>query len=73
VLRQQQSNIPPVEEDNPRESDLTMIRWSRHLNVGNEARGQGLVEVEAAEMDVEAMAKLLKTLAELTSTPLLEL
>jgi hypothetical protein len=36
-----------------------MIKWSRRLNVGNEARDQGLVEVVVAEVNVEAVAVLL--------------
>jgi hypothetical protein len=43
------------------------------LNVINEARDQGLVEVVVAEMDAKAVADLLQTLAESTSTPSLEL
>jgi hypothetical protein len=60
-------------EGNLPRSDLTTTQWSRHHNVGNEARGQGLVEVMVGEMDVEAVAELLQTLAELTSTPYMEL
>jgi hypothetical protein len=37
-----------------------------HLNVGNEARGHGLVEVKVAEVDVLAVTDLLRTMAELT-------
>jgi hypothetical protein len=42
------------------------IQWSRHQNVGNEANSHGLfeVEVEVAEVDVEAVADLLQTLTE---------
>jgi hypothetical protein len=47
-----------VEEDNPPRSDITMTQWSRHLNVGNEARGHGLVEVVVAEVDEEAVSEL---------------
>jgi hypothetical protein len=43
-----------MEDDNLLGSDLTTIQWSRHLNVGNEAKGRGLVEVAVAEVDVEA-------------------
>jgi hypothetical protein len=66
-----QSTTPA--EDIPQGSDLTTIQWSGRLNVVNEARGQGLVEVEVAEMDVEAVGKLLQILVELTSTPSIEL
>jgi hypothetical protein len=62
-----------MEEDNLLGSDLTTIRWSRHLNAGNTAKDHGLVEVVVAEVDVEAVAHLLRTLVELTSTPSLEL
>jgi hypothetical protein len=62
-----------IEEDILLGSDLTTIKWSSHLNFGNEAKGQGLVEVVVAEVDVEAVADILQTLAELTSTPSLVL
>jgi hypothetical protein len=44
-----QLNLPPTEEDNPLGSNLMTIQWSKHLNVVNEARGQGLVEVVVTE------------------------
>jgi hypothetical protein len=62
-----------MEEENPLESDLMAIQWSRRLNVGNDARGQSLVEVVVAAMDVEAVIELLQTLVSLTSSPSLEL
>jgi hypothetical protein len=62
-----------MEEDILPRSDLTTIQWSRHLNVGNEAKGHSLVNVVATEVDVEVVANLLQTLAELTSMPSLEL
>jgi hypothetical protein len=48
-----------MEEDNLTGSDQTTIQWSRHLVVGNESKGKGLVEVEVvvAEVDVEAVAE----------------
>jgi hypothetical protein len=54
-------------------SDITTTLWSRHRNVGNEVKDQGLVEVEVVVMDVKAVVDLLQTLAELISTPSLEL
>ena len=47
--------------------------WSRRQNVGNEAKGQTSDEVVVAKIYVEAVAELLQIVAELTSTPLLEL
>jgi hypothetical protein len=54
-------------------SDLATIQWSRQLNIGNEAKDHSLVEVEAADVDVEAVADLLQTLTELSSMPSLGL
>jgi hypothetical protein len=62
-----------LKEDNLPKSDLTTMLWSRHLNVGNEVKDKGLVEVVQAEVDVEAVVDLLQTLAKLTLTPSLEL
>jgi hypothetical protein len=64
-----------LEVDNSVASDLTTILWSRRLNVGNAVRVQGFVEVVAmiVEVVVEALVDLLQILAELTSSPSLEL
>jgi hypothetical protein len=62
-----------MEADNPLESGLTMIRWSRRRNVGNEVKDKGLVKVVVEVMDVGAVVELLQTLTELILTPSLEL
>jgi hypothetical protein len=63
-----------MEEDNPPECDLTMIRWSRPQDVGNKAKYHGLDKVVVVAMKaVVAVVQLLQTLAKLTSTPSLEL
>jgi hypothetical protein len=62
-----------VEEDNSLGYDLTTTRRSRRRNVENKEKDRGLVEVVVVAMDVEAVAELLQTLTELTSTPYLEL
>jgi hypothetical protein len=50
---------------------IVSCRWV--AKSGSEANDQGLVEVVVAEVDVEAVADLLQTLTELTSTPSLKL
>jgi hypothetical protein len=62
-----------LEEDNSLANGLTTIQWSRHRNVDNKVKGRGLVEVVVVAMGVEAVAELLQTMAELTSTPSMEL
>jgi hypothetical protein len=73
VLGQQLLSRLPLEEDNPPRRDPTTIQWLGRRNVGNKVKGRGLVEVVVVAMDVEAVAELLQILAELTSTPSLEL
>jgi hypothetical protein len=62
-----------VEEDNSLGNDLTTIRWSRRRNVGNEVQDRSLVEFVVLAMDVEAVTELLQKMAELISTPSMEL
>jgi hypothetical protein len=52
--------------DNLPRSDLTSTHWLGLQKSGSEARIQGLDKVVVAEVDVEAVAELLQTLAELT-------
>jgi hypothetical protein len=62
-----------IKEHSPPLSDFTKIKLSRRQYVGNEAKDRGLVEVVVAATDVEAVVELLRTIAELTPTPSLEL
>jgi hypothetical protein len=62
-----------MEADNLLRSDLMRTHWLGHRKSERKARAQGVDEVVVAEVDVEAVAELLQTLAKFTLAPSHEL
>jgi hypothetical protein len=61
-----------MEADNLPTNELTRTHWLGRRKHGSETTVLVLDKVVVAEVDVEVVAELLQTLAELTSTPSLE-